>query len=136
MLPGHVTGDESVEFVVGPTLGEEGGREHDDAETARPDPFIDLAAEAVADPHLGFVEPDSHAQLGKRISKGAGNSFLVLGRVGDEDVPGLSAKHVARRLLWFMDRDGAGRIALRVAGRRQEARGGGSTWTDAEMRPE
>ena len=109
MLPGHITGDESVEFVVGPTLGEEGGREHYDAEAARPDPFIDLAAEAVADPHLGFVEPDSHTQLGKRVSKGAGNSSFVLGRVGDEDVPGLATKYVASRLLRFMDRDGAGR---------------------------
>jgi hypothetical protein len=55
LLASHGLRDEAIQLVVGPASGKKRRRENNDAESARSDAFIDLAAQAVSDPHLGLV---------------------------------------------------------------------------------
>jgi hypothetical protein len=55
-------GDQAIEFVIGPTLAEEGVGKNDNAVPTRADAVVDLATQAVPYPQLSFIEPYSDAE--------------------------------------------------------------------------
>ena len=86
LFPAYSSGDETVEFVVWPPLGEEGFGKDDDTKTAGRKAFVYLPTEAISNFEFEFVVPYPKTAALKCPCEGSRYHSLVLGRMRYEDI--------------------------------------------------
>ena len=79
-------GKETIEFQLGPALGEK-AMAHDHDSEARPlQPIFNALSQAVTETKLVLIEPNGQALASQRIDEGSSNVDLVFGCVTNEYV--------------------------------------------------
>ena len=129
---GHVPGDQSVQLVLRPVLGEERRREDDKTEAASRNARVDRSTQAIPDTKLEFVVPDIDASSLKRVCEWANHPILVFGCVRDEDVELAVLESIVRQLIGKADQ---WRVGRQVGRGSTGAAGPGSTTARSPSRP-